>query len=305
MIEYIKKTTKIGESKKSKKYSRGSWIKVVDPTEKEINFLVKEFGLERDNLDDGLDLNEIPRIEEEKGNSYIFLRVPTSKISGESSSSFLVISNKSNIITISKHDLEIFDKVKDLRRLFTNRNSLFILQLLSYISSRFNFEVRKILKEVKTDKRNILKLKNKDILDLVLEEDKLNNYLSSFSPLIGMHQKMIKLKSLKFRDNEKEFIEDLIIDLNQTLNTSKAALKTISNMRDYYSTTLSNNINKTITILTVFTVFLTIPAVFSSIYGMNLSLPFQANPLTFWFLGGMVVVIWAILFFAFKKGKII
>ena len=165
--------------------------------------------------------------------------------------------------------------------------------------------MRRTLKEVKRDRRNIRKLREKDIFDLVLQEDFLNDYLSSFSPLIDMYKKILKIRSLKFKEDEKEFIEDLVIDLDQTFNTCKTSLKTITNMRDYYSTTLTNNLNRTITVLTVFTIFLTIPTVLSSIYGMNISLPFQNNPLIFLLLSGITILIWIIAFIGFKKWKII
>ena len=116
---------------------------------------------------------------------------------------------------------------------------------------------------------------------------------------------MLKLKCVKFKEDEKEFIEDLIIDLNQTLNSCKSALKSISNMRDYYSTTLSNNLNKIITVLTVFTILLTVPAVLSGIYGMNIKLPAQDIAGIFWLLMGIVILIWAIVLIIFRKIRIL
>ena len=157
------------------------------------------------------------------------------------------------------------------------------------------------MKEVKKDRRNIVKLKNKDILDLVLQEDILNEYISSLYPMISMYDKILKLNVLRLDSEEKDEIEDLIVDLNQTFDTCKSVRQTITNMRDYYSTTVSNKINDSITILTIFTVFLTIPAVISSIYGMNISLPFQSNTSLFFILVGIVLFIWAILFKFFKR----
>jgi len=116
---------------------------------------------------------------------------------------------------------------------------------------------------------------------------------------------MLRLKSVKFKEEEKEFIEDLIVDLNQTLTSCKIALKSITNMRDYYSTTLSSNLNKILKVLTIFTVFLTIPTVFASIYGMNVNLPYQNLKSIFWILGGIVVLIWGIALVVFRKAKIL
>ncbi len=304
MMEYFRKI-KNGELEKLKNYLGASWIKVVNPNEKEIEFLTKKFSLERNLLIDGLDLYEVPRIEEENKNLYVFLRVPTSKIENEFTSSFLVVLTKNNIVTVSQEDLEIFEKLSASRYFLKSGVSRDILQILSYVFNSFSLNVRKIIKEVKRDKRNIRKLKEKGILELILQEDILNEYLSSLSQLIDMYNKILKAKVLRFKEDEKEFVEDLIVDVNQTFNTCRAALKTISNMREYYSTTLSNNLNRIITIMTVFTIFLTIPTVISSIYGMNIILPFQETPNIFLLLVSITLLIWIIVFIAFKRWEIV
>lgn len=303
MIEYYKKVN--SELKKLNELTKSSWVKVVNPEEEEVQFLIDNFGLDKDSLLDGLDQNEVPRVEDEGKLVYIYLRVPTSVVQNESTSSFLVVLSKGNIITVSRYDLEILEKLGSSKLFNTNNKERSLLQLLFYVFRAYSINVRRILKEVKSDRRNIRKLREKDILDLVLQEDILNDYLSSFSPLIDMYNKILKIRSLKFKEDERDFIEDLVVDLDQTFNTCKTSLKTISNMRDYYSTTLTNNLNRVITVLTVFTIFLTIPTLISSIYGMNIPLPMQDSPSIFLLLTGITILIWLIVFVGFKKWKII
>jgi len=305
MIEYYKKTTRKDKIELLSHYSRGSWIKVIDPTEEEINFLVKKFNLEKDLFLDGLDIYEIPRIEEEKKKAYFFFNIPTSKIENEFSSSFLVILSKDLFITVSKADLEIFDRVQRTKNFFTNQITRSLLQMLLFLSNNYSLKIRSILKEVRKDRKRLRSLTEKDIVDLVLQEDTLNDYLSSFSPLISMHTNMLKLKSIKFGEDEREFIEDLIVDLNQTLTSCKAALKTITNMRDYYSTTLSHNLNRILTVLTIFTIILTIPTVLSGIYGMNIKLPMQNLSGVFWILMGIILFVWVVILISFRRNRIV
>jgi Mg2+ and Co2+ transporter CorA len=304
MIEYYRKQGSSG-LKKISESGKNSWVKVVNPDDEEVDFLIEKFNLDRDSLLDGLDQNEVPRVEDEGKLVYIYLRIPTSVVANESTSSFLVLLSKDNIITISRHDLEIFEKVGNSRLFDTDNKERSLLQLLFYVFRAYSINVRRILKEVKSDRRNIRKLREKDIFDLVLQEDILNDYLSSFSPLIDMYNRILKIRSLKFKEEEKDFIEDLVVDLNQTFNTCRASLKTITNMRSYYSTTLTNDLNRVITVLTVFTIFLTIPTVISSIYGMNITLPLQNHPLIFLLLSGITILIWILVFIGFKKSKII
>ena len=305
MIEYLIKLNQKQELQKIQKYKPNCWINVNNPSKQEIDFLVENFNLEKDLILDGLDIHEIPRIEEENNKAYIYLTIPTTKITNEYTSSFLIIISKNILITISNSELEIIDKIKNFKNFLTNKKTRSLLQILLFLSNSFSVKIRNILKEVKKDRRNIKNLNDKDILDLVIQEDILNDYLASFSPLIHMHAMMLKLKSIKFIEDEKEVIEDLIVDLNQTLMSCKSALKTISNMRDYYQTTISNNLNKILKILTIFTVFLTIPAVIGGIYGMNIQLPAQNTKNIFWVLSGLTIGIWGITLILFKKSRIL
>ena len=311
MIQCFKKVGKDKFLKEVTDYSKDSWVNVIDPNEKEIDSLVKELDLNRDLIKDGLDPYENPRLEEEDNNLYIFLREPNAdnlqggKATVEPTNSFLFIVAPKTIITISKTDSGIFKQLSTSPQFYTDKKIRCLLMTLSLVSTNFGNTVKRILRLVKSGKTNLSKLSEKDIETLVLQEDILNDYLSSFALLINVHHQLSKIKTLKLLEGEREFIEDLVVDLNQTYNICKTVLRTITTMRDYYSATLTNSLNKTIRVLTVFTVFLTIPAVLSSFYGMNIALPFQGNPRIFDYLIFLVLGLWAFLFLVFKKRNIL
>jgi len=311
MIEYLKRIDKKEKVKRIKSITENCWIKCINPSEEELIEISKKFKLRTDLLIDGLDIYENPRIEQEKETVYIFLRAPlvdnpeNPKIEQDSSESFLLVLTKDNIITISKTELQIFKILENSKSLFTDNRSLITLLILSYISKIFGNSVREIMKTVKKDKTNIARYNEKDLFKLVIKEDAINDYLSSFSPLIDINKQVVGIKSLRFPEEEREFIKDLGIDLNQTLNTCQSALKSISTMRDYYTATLTNKLNKTITLLTFFTVFLTIPTIIFSMYGMNIVLPLQQNANILNMIFGSIIFGWIILAIILKKMKII
>jgi len=307
MLEFHQKVKEGEQLEKVQSYAPNTWIRVVDPNAKEIQFLIDKLGLDKENVRDGLDPFEIPRIEEEDGIVYLFLRSPspTEDFKQEPTRSFLFAITKENIITISNENVGILDKLADSPKFFTNGQQRALIQTIASITKSFEVSVRGIFKAVKKDKRNILNLEEKDILDLVLQEDQLNDYNSAVFPLIDICHKILKLKSIQLDADHQEFIGGLIIDLDQTLTNSSASLKTISNMREYYSTTLTNKLNKIITLLTVFTIFLTVPTVLASVYGMNVGLPWQNSGNVLWILLGILLVVWSLLFLFFKKIKIL
>jgi len=302
-MQYYQRNKSNGKLRSLQKYAKDSWVDIVNPSEEEIDFLVKTLKLNADHIVDGLDADEIPRFEEENGIIYLFLRVP---FGGDQngSHSFLLAVTKHNVITISKGDLGIIEKVSSSRDFLISDKTAGITNTLSFISRSYGLNVRRILKEVRKDRRHLDSLGDKDILDLVSQEDSLNDYTSSLFPLMNVYSQLTKLKQIKFEGEETEIIDDLVIDLHQTLKTTQYSLKSISNMREYYNTALTNKLNKKISLLTMFTIFLTIPTVLGSIYGMNVALPLQSHPDIFMMLGLFVLGIWAVLLLLVKKLKI-
>ncbi|MCK5149474.1 hypothetical protein KAJ87_00930 [Candidatus Pacearchaeota archaeon] len=306
MIEYYSQNKKEEKLTKLQEYSKKGWINVTNPTDEEIDSLVKKFNLSKNNLIDGLDIHENPRFEIDEKKIYIYLTAPTEKISPEYDCSFLIVYSNDLFMTISKHPLEIIEKLLNIKRKSeTFSFSRNLLKILFLISRMFELSVRKIIKEIKKNKKDLNKLTNNDIAKLIQEEDKLNQYISSFGAIIQTYHRILREKTIKLFKKDEEIIEDLIIDLNETLTLCKYALKSISNMRDYYSTKLSNDLNKKVTLLTIFTIFLTIPTLVAGIYGMNITLPLQTYPNILAILGFLVFGIWALLFFILKTFKVI
>jgi magnesium transporter len=234
------------------------------------------------------------------------LTCPTNKIKHEYDSSFLIVYSKDSFITIAKNSLEIFDKILSSKTKFSAfSNSKNMTKILFLISRLFENYVHKILKDTKTNRAQLDKLKNRDIEKLINYEDQLNTYIASFGGIISVYSKVLRDTSVKFLKKDEEIVEDLIIDLNETLELCKQTLKTISNMRTFYSTKLSNDLNKTVSLLTLVTIFISIPTLLTSFYGMNINLPMQNSPNVFFLLGGITLGIFIVFGLILKKKKII
>jgi magnesium transporter len=163
--------------------------------------------------------------------------------------------------------------------------------------------VTKIIKNVQKKKNIADTLKEEDIEDFLHEEDFLNNLISAYSYTNMLYSKMIR--KIEFYEEDKEYIKDLMIESDQALNLCRNALKTISNIRHYYSIILSHKLNRTIKILTMFTILISIAAAVSSMYGMNIALPFQDSRLAFLIVIAIIAVIMVGFLYYFKKKRII
>ncbi len=298
MITYFKRTIKEKEMHKLEKFSVGSWINVVNPTKEEIDLLVREFGLDKQNLLAGLDQNETPRIDIVNKDVYLFVKglAPTKELT-----TFLIIISKNFILTLSKENIDVIDSILCGKIEFhTTQKLKSLIQILSQLNKGFERATLGIVKAVRSRRKKINELSEKDVNLLLEYEEILNSFVYYYYHILILYNRM--LKRIKFYEEDREIIEDLIIEANEGFNLCKSSLKTISNIRDHYMILLSNKLNRILTILTLVTIFISIPAAISGIYGMNVKLPFQENPLAFVYILVMIIIIW-VLFYVYLKKK--
>ena len=112
---------------------------------------------------------------------------------------------------------------------------------------------------------------------------------------------MLSGKHFKLYEEDKDLIEDLLLSNTQLIELSQNNLRTIVNIREGYSTIMTNNLNRIIKLFTSLTVILTIPTMIASIYGMNINLPLANNPLAFIIIMTSIIIISIILLIIFIK----
>ena len=104
-------------------------------------------------------------------------------------------------------------------------------------------------------------------------------------------EKLLATQKLRLKADDKEDVEDISIDLEQVIARCKSLLRTITNVRDSYRAVMDTRLNETIRLLTVITVALTIPTMIAGLYGMNVPVPGADNPLMFWGITAVSVVL--------------
>ena len=304
MINIYRKKLNDLRLKKVKEIERGSWISVLEPGEEEIRSLAKSLDLDFTILEDGLDENEISRIETDKaGNFYMIMRFPIEKDADIITTPILVVITKDNIITLCRTKNKITDSFLISNSDFcTTHKTNFLLKIILEIFGSYDLYLNRILKDIKSKKIKIGNLENKDILFLVQEEESLNNFVCSLFPAINILEKILSGRYITIYEKDRDIMEDLVMDSNQTMELSRAGSRSIKNIREAYSAILTNELNKIMKILTFVTIFLTIPTIVSSIFGMNVALPLEGNPFAFLFVV-VVIVLLSMLFFVVIKSK--
>ncbi len=304
MLSIYKKTIKDTEFRKLDSLEIGSWVSVVDPTKKEIKYLTENLGLDEKNVLDALDEYEVPRIEKDKDAAYVLIKVPVESKGIISTIPIAIFMTDRHILTITKQDNKVLQSIMEKNaKLYTTQKINLLIQIFLLASDVYENYLKQISKEIYIRKTKITELSNKDIVNLIKYEELLNQFISSFLPMANIFEKILDGKYLPLYKQDKDLIEDLLVNSRQTLDLCRTNMKTVVNIREAYSTVLSNNLNKIIRFLTVFTILLAVPTTISSLYGMNVTLPMQNNPLAFVYIFAMIFVLTVLLVLFFLKKK--
>jgi len=302
MIQHFYRNRKNSRLQLLSEYKVGSWISVEDPTENELIELAKKLNLEEDILLDALDPFEVPRIEKEGATTYVFTRFAHKLGDKITTSPLLIVVSGSFIITISVKTLPFLDKfINGKVEFFTTQRTQLLMLVFVEMHKDYQRLVNAIHKNIRNISSDLEQIDNKDIGTFVKFETLFNDFLFGLEPTNLALKKFASGKFVKLYDEDRDLIEDLLVDNEQLIRICKSNQKGIFNIRESHSSILSNNLNKTMKLLTSLTVILTIPTMVFSFYGMNVGLPFQSHPLAFLLIiAGTLVVSFGLLA-AFNK----
>lgn len=282
----------------------GSWIAVNVPTDEDIAYLVSTFSLNEGLLRDALDPYEVPRVEIDGQVTYIFARYPYAADDRTLTAPFLIVMGEDFIVTIAAQTFPIEQKFfSGATEFFTTQKTKFFLQFFFQINAAYTSFLHTMSRQLRAVTSQLERIENKDILQLVTYEGVLNDFISALTPTNTMLQNLLSGRYLKLYKDDQDLIEDLFLSNGQLLEMSNLSLKTIVNVRQAYSTIVTNNLNRVIKLLTSLTILLTIPTMIASLFGMNVALPLQDAPHAFATILLLVLGITSLLLFIFFKNR--
>lgn len=307
MITYYFNTIHNKKLQQLDKPKAGCWIHLDSPEPSDLEELCTDLKLDHTIISDILDPYEVPRLEIEAGSLYIFTRVISFDPSDSVTSPLLIIINPHHLISISPSPSTDF-----IRRFTTNgydlvttqRNKL-LLQLLVHINTLYQKHIDFLRKSVRQTVVNLESITNAQLKQLVHQESALNEILTSLEPNNLTAEKILNGKHLQLYEDDKDLIEDLILSNNQLIQLSRSSIKSISSAREAYTTIISNNLNKTMKLLTALTVILTVPTIVGTLYGMNIPLPFADHPQAFFGIITLTIAVTSLLTYFFAKNDLL
>lgn len=279
MIKYYYKSLRTTEMTELDEYKRGTWVYVEAPSEAELQKLADKFSLDFNILLDATDENEMPRLEKEGETSYIFVRFAMMNEEKELVTvPLLFVFGKELLMTVSLVRLPSLASFMQGKLEFaTTQRAKLVLQILNLISDHYDTFIAQTSKQIKGIRARLRQhaIGNRDFVDFVTIEDELNEFLSALVPTNATLRRLLLGRYMPLFEEDQDIVEDLLLNNEQSMEACNSNMKSIANIRDAYSSISSNNLNRTMKILTIATVMIAVPNLFFSMYGMNVELPFQ------------------------------
>ncbi len=278
------------------------WVKCHNPTNADIAMLSSKLQIPEDDIRDALDEKEIPYIEneyEDGGYLKIVVRYPLMTLlpTFEKTSQItipVVIFLFSNIlVTVQEHEYVLgLRKKSSIKYKGTSTAGIVFLKFLENVVYRFEETVNFIDEKITNLQSHVFETISNTSLKSVFHLTRLSIYLdSAIKGDLTVFERLLRLLQIPFLETIEDYLEDLSIDLKQQSELIDIYRNLVENTSDAFASVINNNQNAILKILTVISLVISIPATISSIYGMNVLLPYQRNVFIFWWLMGLSVIL--------------
>ena len=284
----------------------GSWVHVVEPTDKEIEQLALDFDLDIGLLSDATDQYEAPRVETDEGVTYVFTRFVHLGDQNTSTEPLLIIYTNNNIITIMRSRDPLFDLMIEERiEVITTQKTKTFLQILSEINRSYRVRLTAISRHILRIRREMRQseISTKEFLSFIELEEDLSEFLSALQQQALVIHALESGKYMRLYEDDRDLVEDLNLGTNELIEQCRTKLRTLINLRQAYEAIATSSLNRTFRRLTSIAIFLAIPTTISGLYSMNVDVPMSHNPMAFWIIVFCISLIVAIAVSIFNKRR--
>ena len=280
MKNIYKKNIETKKLTKLDKLEENSWIELIDPSKEEIETISNETGADKNLLLKMLDEEELPRIEVHNDSTLVVIDTPFIENGKYVTYPLGILIVNNYILTITLKQIKLLEdfKLDKVDTFETSKKTRFLIQILNKTAGTY----LKLLSNVNSDliaKEKILSktTNNKHLIDLLTLEKTLVYFLTSLKADDIVLDKLIKGNILPFYEDDKELLEDTVIEVKQAIEMSTLYKDILSSVTDTYATIVSNNLNEVMKFLAGITIVFSVPTMIASFLGMNVPLGDIAN----------------------------
>jgi len=267
--------------------SVANWVNLVAPTPAELAEVSRRYSVYPESLADILDQDELARIEREDDYLLIIMRVPLHRPGQEipyCTAPLGIVFAGDTVITISLFENEILRDLAEnrVRNFSLTTRSSFLLHLFMRSATYYLRYLKEINRETSSIEKDLQRsVKNTELIQLLSLEKSLVFFTTSLKSNELLMEKIQKPAFFTFDEEEFDLLEDCLTENKQAIEMANIYSNILTGMMDAFASVISNNLNVVMKRLTVINLILMVPTLISSVFGMNVALPFQTSPQAF------------------------
>lgn len=277
-----------GFFKETSDIKKDVWVNMINPNIEEIELVSNFFKVPSEFIKAATDDEERSRIDIEDDHHLVLVDVPIPSENGHinmfTTIPFGIIIGKHYIITVCINELTImkdFEKQKN-KTLFAKNKTRFVLQILHRIATSYLRYLRLIdIRSAEVERQLHKNMNNSQIIQLLDIKKSLVYFTTSLTGNEAVLEKLLRAEFIRHHDEEKELLEDVIIENKQAIEMSGIYSDILSSTMDAFSSIISNNLNIVMKFLAAMTIILTVPTMIGGFFGMNVPVPMSNNPMAF------------------------
>ncbi len=281
MISYYK-TALDGTLRPIEQPARGCWVCVVEPDEAEKDYLLNTLHVQPEFIRASLDEEESSYIDHSDDQKQTLVIVdyperedsPRQNVDSWITMPVGVIFLDGMLVTISAHHNSTIDALISgkVRKLDTHYKTRFLLQVILLISQEYLMALRQINRmSNQTEQKLYQKMSNESLIDMLTLDKSLIYFSTSLKAEQQTLQRILRSKQIPMYEQDKELLDDVLIEVNQAIEMCEIYLDISSRTQDGFSNVINNNMNIIMKRLTVITLVLSIPNMVYGFYGMNVT----------------------------------
>ncbi|MFM2138312.1 MAG: hypothetical protein RJA57_619 [Bacteroidota bacterium] len=291
----------------------GSWVNILPPLRhEEFSELSELLDIPIDFFTDSLDIDERSRFEEEDNVRLIVIKTPTENNSFNESDAYYItipiciILTHNQIVTVNSFENAAIKKfLSTFQNRHPDKRNMMVLKIFEKIVQTFMEHLKEI-----NNRRNLYEQKlyvssrNEHLLELMRIQKSLVYLVTALRSNEMLMLKLERTNFLGLTEEEKEFLNDLIVDNAQALEMANIYTNILSSTLDAFASIIANNQNQVLKRLAVITIVLTFPVLIASLFGMNVPNGFERSPYAFYIVAFLSLGIALVIGWYFFRKKI-
>ncbi len=259
------------------------WINMVAPTAEEIENVQAALGIDREALTPALDDEEGSRAEVTKDYTLILVDAPTRewRNSREEFTTYplSITVTDTAIVTVCLQELFALTNIASGKGrgksvYDVSNRPRFTLQILFRVAINYQTDLKYIeVKRLAIEESIRKATRRDDLFELHELESNLVYFKTSLSVNVSIIDRMSKQSRFVSTSEDRELMDDVIIETNQALEMTTTYSQIIKGTRQLVEADLNNSLSNVMKFLTSITLIISIPTMLASFYGMNVNLP--------------------------------